>query len=135
MLEYRRAARKNSKHTQQLQRAASMPIGDAARASRAQFRGFAHLQSLTTAVRRSTSTPSITSIIPAKPAVPQMTDSEIAERDAAELAQDHKEVVREWQRYKEDGLASEEYATDLIRFWDVSCLLTFIILSYNVLCL
>jgi hypothetical protein len=49
-----------------------------------------------------------------------MTDSEVAERDAAELAQDHKEVVREWQRYKEDGLASEEYATDLIRFWDVS---------------
>ena len=79
--------------------------------------------------------PSITSIIPAEPAVPQMTDSEIAKRDAAELAQDHKEVVREWQRYKEDGLASKEYATDLIRFWDVSCLLTFTMLSYNVLCL
>jgi hypothetical protein len=43
------------------------------------------------------STPSITSIIPTEPAVLQMTDSEIAERNAAELVQDHKEVVREWQ--------------------------------------
>jgi len=64
-----------------------------------------------------------------------MTDSEIAERDAAELAQDHKEVVWEWQWYKEDGLASKEYTTDLIQFWDISCLLTFTMLSYNVLCL
>jgi hypothetical protein len=135
MLEYRCAARKNSKHTQQLQQAASMPVSNAACASCAQFRGFAHLQSLTMAVCRSTSTLSIASIIPAEPAVPQMTDSEIAEHDAVELAQDHKEVVQEWEQYKEDGLASEEYATNLIRFWDVSCLLTFIILSYNVLCL
>ena len=135
MLEYHHAACKNSKHTQQLQQAASMPVSDAACASRAQFHRFAHLRSLTTAVHRSASMPSITSIIPTEPAVPQMTDSKIAKCDSAELAQDHKEVVWEWQQYKEDGLASEEYAMDLIQFWDVSCLLTFTMLSYNVLCL
>ena len=49
-------------------------------------------------------------------AVQPTTDAKIAECNTVELVQDYKEVVQEWQWYKEDSLANEEYATDLIWF-------------------
>jgi hypothetical protein len=74
-----------------------MLVSDAAHKLHTQFHGFSHLQSLSMAVCKFASTSSVTFIIPTEPAVLHITDSEIAECDTAELVQDHKEVVREWQ--------------------------------------
>jgi hypothetical protein len=97
---------------------------DAARASRAQFQGFQNLQKLSTAVRRSSSAPSISPSIrdplAEHAAPPQLTAAELAEKDAQDLVKDRVEAEREFRRYKEDGLVDSEYATDLVRFWDVS---------------
>ena len=127
MLEYRHADRVASKIRRPLRRLTSMPnatSSDAARASRAQFRGFQHLQNLSTAVRQSLLAPSISpsphSSQPKQASPPQPTEMERAEQDAQELAEDRSKAERELRRYKEDGLVSSEHATDLVQFWDIS---------------
>ena len=123
MLEYRRAERETK--VRRLECAASLPnlpASEAARASRNQFLGFQHLSNLGTAMRRSSSTPQTTTtpIPTSQPITRQLTTAEKDAREAQDRLQDRREVERQLNRYKEDGVVSSDQPVDLVRFWDVS---------------
>ena len=93
-------------------------------ASNALNHGVRRLRSIDVGVRRSFTVPllSATSLEPATPTTPrEMTAAEKQAQEDREEAEDLRIVLRELQRYEEDGLEDfEGKMTDMVSFWNVS---------------